>query len=190
MIDRLLDRVVSAFDGEVSRRRLLQRAALAGSAIMVAPIRYLTRPLSAMAVIRCGNCGGGSLCCDGWTAFCCTLTGSNECPAYTFMAGWWKCTHYTGSSLCNLKNVRYYIDCNRTPGVSCPSGCHCARDSCANRSTCCNTFRYGQCNTEILGTTQVVCRMVTCSNPSTMFVNCNGTYFEENATCAHEAGCL
>ena len=72
----------------------------------------------------------------------------------------------------------------------CNGGCHCTKNDCGNRSTCCNVFRYGQCNTEVLGTTEVVCRMVTCVSPSTLFVNCNSTYFEDNNTCSHEEGCL
>ena len=42
----------------------------------------------------------------------------------------------------------------------------------------------------ILVVTEVVCRMVTCQNPSTLFVDCNDTYFQDNATCTHEADCL
>ena len=156
----------------------------------MAPIRYLTRPVSAITLITCSDCSGSDSCCDGWTAFCCTLWGSNSCPDDTFMAGWWKCTNDTGSQLCASVNVRYYIDCNRTPTSVCQGGCHCAKDNCANRSTCCNWFRYGQCNTDVLGTTEVVCRMITCSNPSALFVNCNSTYFEDNLTCSHEAPCL
>ncbi len=189
-MDGLFDRVVSSLDRKVPRRRLLARAAVAGSALAVAPMVYLTRSLSAMAVVTCSNCRSGSACCDGWTAFCCQLTGKNTCPANTFIAGWWKCTSYAGSQLCANQNVRYYVDCNRTPTARCDEGCHCTKNNCGNRSTCCNWFRYGQCNTEVAGVTEVVCRMVTCVNPSHLFVNCNSTMFVENATCAHEAGCL
>jgi hypothetical protein len=191
VIDQLLGRTVAMLDRRVSRRRLLQRAAVAGSAIAVAPVRYLTRPLSPLAVITCSDCSGSDACCDGWTAFCCTINGGdNSCPSNTFMGGWWKCTNYAGSQLCDAQNVRYYIDCNRTPGTTCDEGCHCAKDSCGNRSTCCNVFRYGQCDTEITDTTEVVCRMVTCVNPSTLFVNCNATLFVDDNTCSHEAPCL
>jgi hypothetical protein len=190
VIDWVLDRVVTAFDRRVSRRHLLARAAQAGSALTVAPLRYLVRPMSALATITCSDCSTGDQCCDGWTTFCCTLSGSNSCPQNTFMAGWWKCTNYTGSRLCNAQNVRYYVDCNRTPTFQCDEGCHCAKNNCGNRSTCCNWFRYGQCNTQVLGTTEVVCRMVTCTSPATLFVNCNGTYFQDDNTCSHEEGCL
>jgi hypothetical protein len=191
MTSRAFDRVVALFDRPMTRRSLLARAAVAGSALAVAPIRYVTRPLSAMAVIRCADCSPGDACCDGWTAFCCTINGGqNECPSDTFMGGWWKCTSYSGSQLCDPENVRYYIDCNRTPTSTCEGGCHCAKDQCKYRSTCCNVFRYGQCNTEITGTTEVVCRMVTCVSPASLFVNCNSTFFQDNNTCSHEAPCL
>lgn len=191
MSDRLFDLTMSMLKRRVSRRRLLARSAVAGSAMMVAPLRYLLRPVSALGIIRCSDCSDSALCCDGWTAFCCTVNGGrNSCPNDTFMAGWWKCTNYTGTRLCHNEGVRFYIDCNRSPTATCHSGCHCAKDSCSNRSTCCNVFRYGQCNTEIGGVTEVVCRMITCINPCTLYVNCGCTNFNNNATCGHEEGCL
>ena len=191
MTDRLVRRTVSWMQGRVPRRRFLARLATAGSAIAVAPVRFLTRPLTPMAIITCADCSPGDNCCDGWTTFCCTINnGVNACPADTYMAGWWKCTNYTGTRLCATEGVRYYVDCNRTPTKTCPEGCHCAKNTCGNRSTCCNVFRYGQCNTDITGVTEVVCRMVTCVNPCSIFVNCNCTYFQDNVTCSHESGCL
>jgi hypothetical protein len=191
MSDRLFDVTMSLLKKRVSRRRLLARSAVAGSAVMVAPLRYLLRPVSAMGVIRCADCNDSDLCCDGWTTFCCTINdGKNECPTDSFMAGWWKCTDYRGSQLCVDEGVRYYIDCNRTPGRSCDGGCHCANNLCNHRSTCCNIFRYGQCNTDVPETTEVVCRMVTCVNPCQLFDDCKCSSFVENAVCAHEAGCL
>lgn len=190
MSDRLFDFTMSVLQRRVSRRKLLSKMAVAASAVAVAPVRYTLRPLTAMAVITCGDCSSGSQCCDGWTTFCCSLTGSNTCPSYSYMGGWWKCTNYTGSQLCSTQGVRYYVDCNRTPTASCPNGCHCTGDSCSKRRTCCNVFRYGQCNTEVAGSTEVVCRVVTCSNPCRIFENCNCTYFEQNAVCAQDAGCL
>src|SRR5438094_6583076 len=76
----LVDAAARALERRTSRRGFLARLALAGSAAAVAPMRYLLRPLSPMAVIRCSDCSPGALCCDGWTVFCCTLTGSNSCP--------------------------------------------------------------------------------------------------------------
>jgi hypothetical protein len=106
------------------------------------------------------------------------------------MGGWWKCTDYRGSGACSREGIRYYVDCNRTPGASCPHGCHCTFDDCSQRRTCCNVFRYGQCNTEVAGVTEVVCRVVKCESPSKLYVNCGSTLMVENAVCSHEASCL
>jgi hypothetical protein len=175
-----------------SRRGFLSRLAVAGAAFSVAPLRYLLRPGTAWAVIRPGDCPGGSRCADGWTEFCCSINGGeNACPAWSYMGGWWKCTSYSGTQLCRDQNVRYYIDCNVKPGMSAPDGCHCAHDTCGARRVACNVFRYGQCNTQVGGTTAVGCRVVVCTNPAQIpGFNCNGTYMQENAVCGHEAGCL
>ena len=191
MTERIARAVSRAFGRRVSRRGFLSKVALVGSAVAVAPIRFLTRPVSARAIIRCANCAGGRLCCDGWTSFCCTINGGrNACPANTYMGGWWKCTDYRGSGACSAEGVRYYVDCNRTEGRSCPEGCHCAGDNCDNRSTCCNVFRYGQCNVDVPGITEVVCRVVTCVSPGQLSENCTSTLKVENRVCSHEAACL
>jgi hypothetical protein len=175
----------------VSRRGALARAAVAGSAFAVAPVRYLLRPGTAWAVIGPGDCSGG-LCNDGYTAFCCEIEhGLNRCPTGSYVAGWWKCTSYRGSGLCHEQGVRYYVDCNRTPGHAFPGGCQCADGTCANRRVDCNQFRYGQCNAQVEGTTEVVCRLVICQNPATVpGMNCNGTEMIDDTTCTHEADCL
>ena len=67
-----------------TRRSFLQKTALVGSAIAVVPKDYLLRPGSAYAALcACGgqNCACGSLCCDGYTEFCCTMTGAERLPA-------------------------------------------------------------------------------------------------------------
>ena len=135
MSDRLLRFATSVMDRKVSRRSVLVKTAIVGSALAVGPIRYLTRPLSAEATIRCSNCSPGALCCDGWTAMCCQLNpgGGNYCPPGTYRGGWWKCTNYRGTQLCNAENMRYIVDCNLIPGTSCADGCHCANNDCANR---------------------------------------------------------
>jgi hypothetical protein len=184
----LVRKAAKAVERRVDRRGFLARAAVAASALAVAPVRFATRPVSAAEVIHCSNCSSG-LCCDGWTTFCCTLTGANACPPDTYLGGWWKCTSYTGSGYCAGEGVRYYLDCNRTPGFACPAGCHCAGNQCAHRSTCCNVFRYGQCNTDVAGVTEVVCRVIQCVNPGYSYVNCNTSLMVENATCHHEEGC-
>jgi hypothetical protein len=190
--DRLLRFATSVMDRKVSRRSVLVKTAIVGSALAVGPIRYLTRPLSAEATIRCSNCSPGALCCDGWTAMCCQLNpgGGNYCPPGTYRGGWWKCTNYRGTQLCNAENVRYIVDCNLIPGTSCADGCHCANNDCANRGTCCNVFKYGQCHVEITQITAIVCRMIKCRNPCELYADCNCTYKEDNNTCTHEAGCL
>ncbi|MDQ6842100.1 MAG: hypothetical protein M3025_06730 [Actinomycetota bacterium] len=183
-LGRLLER-------RLSRRGALSRAAVAGSAFAVAPLRYLLRPGTAWAVIGPGNCSSG-LCTDGYTAFCCEIEhGRNTCPESTYIAGWWKCTSYTGGGLCQAAGVRYYIDCNRVPGHVFPGGCQCARGDCGRRRVDCNHFRYGQCNTQIAGTTEVVCRLVICQSPAhTPGWSCNATEKVDDNTCSHEAPCL
>jgi hypothetical protein len=174
-----------------SRRKALERVALAGAAFAVAPVRYLVRPGTAWAVIGPGSCASG-LCTDGYTAFCCEIEhGRNTCPANTYIAGWWKCTSYQGSGTCAQEGVRYYIDCNRVPGQVFPGGCQCANGDCGKRRVDCNQFRYGQCNTQVVGTTEVVCRLVVCQNPSSIpGWSCNSTEMVDDNTCSHEAGCL
>jgi len=175
----------------MSRRSALVRLAVAGSALSVAPLRYLLYPEPALAVISPGSCGSG-LCTDGYTAFCCEINnGLNQCPTGTFAGGWWMCTDYRGRRLCSEQGVRYYVDCNRIPGTSFPGGCHCANGTCSQRKVNCNVFRYGQCNTHVRGTTEVVCRMITCTNPGLIpSLNCSRHVAVDNATCGHEAPCL
>ena len=117
LAERIATRLGALLERRVSRRSAVARAAVAGSAFAVAPIRYLVRPGTAWAVIGPGNCSSG-LCTDGYTAFCCEIEhGRNTCPTGTYVAGWWKCTSYQGHHLCRDVGVRYYIDCNRKPGA-------------------------------------------------------------------------
>jgi hypothetical protein len=189
------DRLVSAsalfLERRLSRRTVLLRIAVAGSALTVAPLRYLLYPGSALAAIAPGNCPGG-LCDDGYTGFCCEINrGLNTCPEDTFPGGWWMCTDYAGRQLCSEQGVRYYVDCNALPHVEADGGCHCGGGNCGNRRIGCNVFRYGQCNTHIPGVTAVVCRMVVCENPSAIpALNCSGSVAVDNAVCDHEAPCL
>lgn len=191
MVDRLTELTTEALARKSSRHGFLSRVALVGSALAVAPLRFLVKPESAYGVVTCAKCAPGSKCCGGWTEFCCTINkGINACPPYSYIAGWWKCTSYRGSKLCEDEGVRYYIDCNRRPGHRCPGGCKCANNNCRNWKTCCTTFRYGQCNTDQRGTTEVVCRTVMCVNPCSVFAFCDCTQKVNNATCGHEAPCL
>jgi hypothetical protein len=186
MSDRLFRAATSFLERRVSRRSVLIRMATGASALAVAPIRFLIRPVSAMSLISCSNCSGSSRCCDGYTVFCCTLTGQNACPVNTYMAGWWKCTSYRGNGPCGGEGVRYYMDCNRLPGRNCQGGCHCAFNNCSYRQTCCNVFKYGQCHTEIPGVTAIACRVIKCVNPCGLYSYCNCTYKQDNSTCSHE----
>jgi hypothetical protein len=188
---RLTDGAAGLLERRTSRRGVLSRAAIAASALTVAPLRYLLRPGTAWAAISPSDCSGGA-CTDGWTAFCCQINhGRNTCPKHTYIAGWWKCSAYRGGGLCDPQGVRYYVDCNRIPGESFPGGCQCANGSCDHRRVDCNAFRYGQCNTQVEGTTEVACRMVVCENPSRIpHFKCNSSVKYDDATCGHETGCL
>jgi hypothetical protein len=105
----------SFLEHRLSRRTALVRIAVAGSALCVAPLRYLLYPGSALAAILPGDCSGG-LCTDGYTAFCCEINqGLNSCPSGTYPGGWWMCTDYAGRRLCSDVGVRYYVDCNAIP---------------------------------------------------------------------------
>lgn len=188
---RLADSSAQALEGRFSRRSALIRLAVGGSALSIAPLRYLLYPGTALGVVLPGDCRDG-LCTDGYTAFCCEINqGVNGCPAGTFIGGWWKCTDYRGQQLCHDAGVRYYIDCNSLPGHPFPGGCRCANGSCSHRRQACNVFRYGQCNSHIKGTTPVVCRVVTCENPGRIQgLGCSSALMVDDAVCGHEAGCL
>ena len=147
---RLAEALGGLLERRTSRRGVLARAAVAGSAFAVAPVRYLVRPGTAEAVIYPHQCGPNARCNDGYTAFCCEIeAGQNTCPENTYVAGWWKCTDYRGSGLCHGQGYRYYVDCNRIPGHHFAGGCQCARGDCHHRRVDCNHFRYGQCNTQV-----------------------------------------
>lgn len=180
-----------ALERRFTRRSLLERVALVGTALAVAPLRYLLYPGTAMAAITPGDCSTG-LCLDGYTAFCCQINnGLNSCPEGTFPGGWWMCTDYAGTMLCADQGVRYYVDCNALPGREYPGGCQCAGGTCDERRVACNVFRYGQCNVQIAGVTAVVCRMVLCENPSMVpALGCSGSVAVDDAVCDHEAPCL
>ncbi|MBV8941850.1 MAG: twin-arginine translocation signal domain-containing protein [Solirubrobacterales bacterium] len=191
MTQRLVEAAGSLVQRRTSRRGLLARAALAGSAMVVAPWRFLTRPVSAMEVIGPGNCPSGSLCANGYSAFCCQVNhGANRCPSGTFIGGWWMCTAYSGGGVCASEGVRYYVDCNCLPGHSC-GGCRCAHGTCNEMRIDCNVFRYGQCNTQIGGITPVYCRVVVCQNPARIDgFNCSSSVAVDDNVCSQTADCL
>jgi hypothetical protein len=189
--ERLVGASATFLEQRFSRRSALVRIAVAGSALCVAPLRYLLYPQPALAVIVPGDCAEGD-CTDGYTAFCCEINrGLNKCPPGTFPGGWWMCTDYQGRQLCSGQGVRYYVDCNALPDRPYPGGCVCANGTCFQRRVNCNIFRYGQCNTQIPGVTAVVCRMVVCQNPGSIpHLNCSSSVAVDDAVCGHEAPCL
>jgi hypothetical protein len=189
-VDRLADRF-ALDDGRQSRAA---RAAVAATALAVAPVLYATRPVTAGELVRrtCADCPPGSRCCRGYTAFCCTLPNSDNfgCPDDTFVGGWWQC-NYGGAGLCGTTDRRYYVDCNTRPGHHCPGGCHCGNDDCDNFKSCCIHFRYGQCNTQIGQVGTIMCRLVTCIIPCRIeCMNCNCSSAVDQFTCTQDAGCL
>jgi hypothetical protein len=196
---RLADRAARLLARHPNRRSFLTRTALVGTALAVAPTDFVLRPGTAYAAIC--NCSGtacdcGSLCCDGYTEFCCTITGTNSCPPGTVAAGWWKAD---GSSYCT--GPRYYIDCNATchcgTGRICPDncsnapwGCGCANGDCNNRKAGCTQFRYGQCNQQIATVGRIACRVVSCDPAVLVVGNCAPTVAVDDSTANHNKPCL
>ena len=180
--ERAVERLTRAVSpADLDRRGFLWRSALTGTALAVNPFGFLLKPGTAYASV----CGAGASCGSGWTAFCCTINnGSNLCPPGSYRAGWWR---VDDSAFCRGA-ARYIIDCNRLPGSSCR--CHCASGSCDQRRVCCNNFRYGQCNQQIAGVTEVVCRAVTCTPPWQLDPACTRTVRVDNRTATHTAPCL
>ena len=197
----VLDRTVNFLADRLDRRGFLGKAAVVGSAVVAAPLEFGLRPRSAYAAVcNCSgsNCPCGSLCCDGYTEFCCTLNGANACPPGTITAGWWK---VDGSQFCGGA-ARYYLDCNaQCGGCGCGAngvcsgacsgtGCGCAKGSCNNRKAGCTRFRYGQCNQGVRCVGPIVCRVVTCAPPWTFDPACGTSSRTDNATRNHDRPCL
>ncbi len=187
----------------VTRRRFLSRTALVGSALAVAPGRFLFKPISAYAATINSVCGPASECSSGFTVFCCTINnGQNQCPPGSFPGGWWRAD---GSSWC-CGGSRYIIDCQSqctgcgcAPGTAiCPDSCqNCSRGcaqgpSCDQRRVCVNRFRYGQCNQQIGCGGNVLCRVVTCTPPWQIpsLACASSPAFTDQATAEHSAPCL
>ncbi|HEY2430331.1 MAG TPA: hypothetical protein VGI06_15430 [Acidimicrobiales bacterium] len=193
----LIDSIAGALERRTDRRGFLVRAAVVGSALAVDPVDYVLHPGTAYgAVCRCGNaaCGCGAACCDGYTEFCCTLTGSNACPPGTFAGGWWRAD---GSAYC--KGPRYYIDCHgecptqQGPGFCAAEdglSCGCAAGDCSNRQAGCVTFRYGQCHQEIATAGRIACRVVTCTPAYLLDNSCTTTVMVDNLTANQNRACL
>jgi hypothetical protein len=199
-VNGLLQRTVDALSHRIDRRSFLGRAAVVGSAVVTAPLDFGLRPRSAYAAVC--NCSGsacqcGSLCCDGYTEFCCTLNGVNACPPGTITAGWWK---VDGSAFCGGA-ARYYLDCNAVCGpCACGNGtcsgacagigCGCAGANCGNRKAGCTRFRYGQCNQNVACVGPILCRVVTCAAPWSFDPACGTSSRTDEATRSHDRPCL
>ena len=197
----LLNRMATALDHRLSRRGFMAKTALASTAMAIAPTDFLLKPVGAyQAICNCSNtaCACGSLCCDGYTEFCCTLTGMNRCPPGNLLGGWWKVDN---SSFCS-NGPRYYMDCN-APCNGCGCGangicsgscsgtnCGCARGDCSFRKTGCVNFRYGQCNQATACIGPIVCRVVTCVPPWSIDETCTRTIAVDEFTRNHDAACL
>jgi hypothetical protein len=197
----VLDRTVGFLADKLDRRGFLSKAAVVGSAAVVAPLEFGLRPTSAYAAVcNCSgsSCACGSTCCDGYTEFCCTLTGANACPPGTITAGWWK---VDGSQFCGGA-ARYYLDCNAQCGTcgcggngvcggECSgTGCGCAQGNCGNRKSGCTRFRYGQCNQGVACVGPIVCRVVTCAAPWSFDPACGTSSRTDEATRYHDRPCL
>lgn len=176
--ERVVARTAGFLAAGQSRRKFLAKSAVVGSALAVNPFDFLLKPGTAYGAV-CGTCS------DGWTAFCCTINnGSNSCPPATFVAGWWKAD---GSAYCS-GGPRYIIDCNATCPTQCT--CRCAGAACDGRRTCCNQFRYGQCNQQISCYGPVACRVAICITPWTYDPACSTHTLTDNRTADHGAACL
>ena len=180
LTERLVDRAAIALDRGTDRRSVLQAAAVVGSALATGGVGYILRPGTAYASV----CGDAATCSEGWTAFCCTVHGSNTCPPGSFAAGWWK---IDASPFCSGA-ARYIVDCNATCPTQC--SCLCASGTCDERRVCCNQFRYGQCNTQIACAGPVVCRIALCTPPWIWSPACTTTSRTDNRTVTHNAPCL
>jgi hypothetical protein len=196
----LVEKVSGALASRFSRRGFFARSAVVGSAIAANPLTYALTPTDAYAAVcSCSgsNCDCGSLCCDGYTEFCCTLTGANQCPPGSLLGGWWK---VDGSGFCS--GPRYYMDCNAPcNGCGCGGGgicsggcsgtnCGCGNGDCNNRKAGCVNFRYGQCNQQTACIGPILCRVVTCIAPWEIDGTCTTTARYDAATAYHDRPCL
>lgn len=196
----LVDKVSGALSSRFGRRGFFARAAVVGTALAVDPKNYALTPIDAYS-LACTcygqSCDCGSLCCSGYTEFCCTLTGYNTCPAGTLLGGWWK---VDGTGFCS--GPRYYLDCNAPcNGCGCGSNgvcsgscsgttCGCANGDCNNRKAGCVNFRYGQCNQQIACIGPIVCRIATCIAPWQIDGTCTTAPRYDAATAYHDRACL
>ncbi len=196
----MTERLGSFLLTRTSRRSFLATTTMTATALSVAPVDFVLRPGTAYAAVcQCvpgQDCDCTSLCCDGYTQFCCTINnGANACPPGTFAGGWWKAD---GSIYC--AGPRYYIDCMGVcqgcgcgGGSFCPScdglTCECALGNCGNRHVGCAEFRYGQCHQEISCSGRISCRVVSCTPPWLLDSTCTTVAQTDDSTANHFAPC-
>ncbi len=86
----IVDRAGSFLEKRTSRRGFFARSAAVGSAMAAAPVGFLVYADPAEADAHPENCGGKP-CADGFTEFCCSAFGSNECPSTFVISGGREC---------------------------------------------------------------------------------------------------
>jgi LGFP repeat len=192
---RLVAATSALLERRISRRSMLARVAVVGSAVTTSGFDYVLRPGSAYASV----CGDGTSCSAGWTAMCCTINhGINQCPPGSFAGGWWKAE---GASLCGGQ-ARYYVDCQAEcthcechGSAFCGEECwdckpHCSHHgTCDQRRVCQNVFRYGQCDRDRGCSGPVLCRQISCT-PPWKWADCSTTAATDDFTVSHSAPCL
>lgn len=180
LADQMTDAAGRTLEGKTSRRGLLVRMTIFGSAMTLAPLKFLMRPGSAWAFsTTCSSCSTGLCATSSNSAFCCTIYGTNACPSGTTACGWWRCCI---STLYCTSGNRYFVDCCGGCGAG-----HCVGDSCGNRKTCCYPKSWDNCS----GTGTIQCRAVLCVPPSQVYSACGTKDHTENTCCqgSGSSGC-
>jgi hypothetical protein len=180
--DTITQQAAGRLERTVSRRSFLVRMTVVGSALTIAPLRYLLRPGNAWANnSNCTTCTMGECLTSPNSTFCCSLSGgSNACPSGTDACGWWQCcvpTLYCSSG------TRYFVDCC-DPNCGSP---HCANGHCDSRVTCCFPAEWKNCNT-MHGT--IKCRVVLCVPPGVAGYGCDPPPGPTQATCCQGSTAL
>lgn len=177
--EKLLDKAVSVLESKTSRQGFLIRLAVGATAFAVGGVRYLVRPQSAFAYISCSDCSSTSTCCtESTSCFCCTITGSNDCPTNSYRCGWWYCS----------SNGITYIDCC----MGCAGYSFCCSVDCGNRPGCKFNPEYFNCGCDygcypcISQTASIRCRITRRALPPNLSC-CGGN--NPGGACTTPPGC-
>ena len=184
-----------------SRRSFLQTTALVGTALAVAPTDFVLRPGSAYARAlqraAAQNCACGSLCCDGYTEFCCTMTGAQRLPAghdrRRLVEGRRLAVLQRAPLLHRLQrdlSLRRRRGSARTAARTRRGAAGARNGDCNNRKAGCTQFRYGQCNQQVATVGRIACRVVSCDPAVLVVGNCAPTLAVDNSTANHNKPCL